>query len=224
MVRLRDVRWLNALRLRRQLRNARQYRLDKLPENTIARITGVVRALDGPLLAAPLSGRSCVYYSMSIHELRGADVPLGAAHTLLGAVFDTTLRRGPLMASEQDAIAFLLEDAGECAVIDPAVARISVGFDYVTRSKAAFDASPPERALLARHRLIQRNWFLTDAVEYREAVLEVGARITVLGGGTREPDPDRPSHGAYRDEGTTRFRFTGTPRFPLIISNDPKSL
>jgi hypothetical protein len=148
---------------------------------------GQVRALEGALLEAPLSGRPCVYYSVSIREMRGFDLlDVGAMAYLLG-----TKSRGPVMVSQQDAIAFVLEDAGKQVVIDPAGARISVGFDHVTRSKAAFDASPRQLALLQHHGLTKRNWFNTAEVEYSESVLEIGDPIVVLGGGKREPDPER---------------------------------
>ncbi|MGH2907488.1 MAG: hypothetical protein ACRDKI_12075 [Solirubrobacterales bacterium] len=213
------MRWFSELLLRRQLRKAARCRLGEAPENTLVRVSGRVHGFESNLLEAPLSGRLCVYYSVSIQEMRGSDlINAGAAAYLFG-----TKTRGPVMASQQDAISFVLEDAGERAVIDPAEARISVGFDHVTRSKAAFDASPRQLALLRSHDLIRRNWFNTVEVEYREGVLELGQAIVVHGGGRREPDPERPQSSAGRDCAATRLRFTSAPRAPLVISHDPKS-
>ncbi|MGE0547772.1 MAG: hypothetical protein AB7O24_15940 [Kofleriaceae bacterium] len=62
----------------------------------------------------------------------------------------------------------------------------------------------------------------TEEVSYREAIIEVDERVIVFAGGTREPDPDRASTGGYRDAGPTRFRFTGTERNPIVISDEPE--
>jgi hypothetical protein len=187
-VRFDTVRWLSEFLLRRRLRKAVRCRLGEVSENTFARVTGQVRALEGAVLEAPLSGRPCVYYSVSIREMRGSDlVDAGSTHYLLGMKSP-----GPVIARQQEAITFVLEDAGERAVIDPAKARVSVGCDHVTRSKAAFDASPRQLSLLQLHGLIRRNWFNTAEVEYSEGVLEIGEVIVVLGGGRHEPDPERP--------------------------------
>jgi hypothetical protein len=210
---------LSEFLLRRQFRKAVHCRLGEIPENTLVRVTGQVRAFDGALLEAPLSGRPCVYYSVRIREMRGFDL-LDAGDTayLLGMK-----NKGPVMASQRGAIAFVLEDAGDRVVIDPADARVSIGFDHVTRSKAAFDASPRQLALLQHHGLTRRNWFHTAEVEYSEGVLEIGETIAVLGAGMREPLPERSHSSAIRDGAATRFRFIGAPRFPLAISDDPRS-
>lgn len=73
--------------------------------------------------------------------------------------------------------------------------------------------------LLARTR-----WNGSHEVVCREAILEADERITVMGAGVREADPDKPSTGLYRDGGHTRLRITGTAKYPLLISDDPRSL
>jgi hypothetical protein len=191
-------------RLRRALSDAPLWPLADLPEDVWARITGVARPLDERVLEAPLSGRLCLYYSITIEELG----PGGLA----------------VLASEQEALPFVLEDRGSRAVIDPAHARISTAFDHVSESQAAFDASPRQRALLERHGLVYRNWFSTEKLRYAEAIIELDEALTVVGAGTREPDPDAPATGAYRDGRPTRIRLTGAARYPLMISDDPRSI
>lgn len=194
------------LRLRRRMRKAPRAELATLDENTFARVTGTVRPMRKRLLEAPLSGRLCVYYSITVIAAREH---LGQRTTI---------------GSEQEAMTFLLEDATGHAVIDPDHARISVAFDYVSESKAAFDADPKQRAILERLRLVRRDWFNTDLLQYREAILEVDETIAVFGAGVREPDPDAARAGMYRDRGPERLRFTGTARYPLLISDDPRTL
>ncbi len=195
-------------RLRKRLREAPLWPLADLPEDTWARITGVARPLGGRVLEAPLSGRLCLYYSVAVEEVRAGSITV--------------------LAGEQEGLPFVLEDRGRRAVIDPAHAQISTAFDHVTGSRALFDARPRERALLERYELVHRDWWQTDSLRYCEAIIEVDERLTVVGSGTREPDPEAPpdparaSGGAYRDDRPTRLRLTGSARYPLMISDDPR--
>ena len=190
-------------RFRRALAAAPSFSLATLPEDTRGKITGIARPL-APLLEAPLTGRPCVHYHLRIEQLRA-----GVAREL---------------ASEQDAVQFILEDRDHRAVIDPVHARISAGFDHWSKSRAAFDADPVQRSLLERHALVYRDWFWTDSVRYREAIIEVDKPIAVVGIATREPDLEATSVGLYRDPGATRLWLRGSPRFPLVISDDPSAL
>jgi hypothetical protein len=63
----------------------------------------------------------------------------------------------------------------------------------VSGSRGAFGASAKERALLERHALIRCDWFSTGRLRYCEAIIELDEAITVVGSGTREPDPDAAS-------------------------------
>ncbi len=191
-------------RLRRRMRKAPRAELASLDESTFARVSGTVRPFTKRLLEAPLSGRLCVYYSIDVLSVRDHQ------RTTIG--------------TEQEAMTFLLEDSTARAVIDPDHARISVAFDHVSESKAAFDADDRQRAVLERLGLIKRDWFMTQNLEYREAIIEIEERIAIHGAGVREPDPDAAPTGMYRDGGPQRLRFTGTARYPLLISDDPRAL
>lgn len=192
------------LRLRRRLRKAPRARLDELEESTFARISGSVRPFRTRLLEAPLSGRHCVYYSITVSSRLDSDARV--------------------IGSEQEAITFVLEDETARAVIDPAHAKISVAFDFETESKAAFDADPRQRAVLERLWLIKRDWFRTDCLVYREGIIEADEQLAVFGAGVCEPDPEATPTGMYRDSGPLRLRFAGTAKFPLLISDDPRTL
>lgn len=187
---------LDEYRIRRRVRLARTYTTRNLPESTFGRLIGRVRPLDGALLTAPLSGRSCVYYAVTV------DVP----HRSPGE-----------LASEQDAIPFLLDDAEGVAVIDPAHATYSVRVDFTSASKAAFDATPAQRAVLERLDLIDIDWFNVPSLRYREAVIRPDETLSVVGAGVREPGPARPISAGYREGAALRMRITGTARFPLLI-------
>ena len=64
---------------------------------------------------------------------------------------------------------------------------------------------------------------LFESLRYREAMIEVGETVAVLGSGVREPDPNAPPEAAYRGAPPTPLRLTSSPRFPLIISDDPST-
>nr|HEX4313895.1 hypothetical protein [Kofleriaceae bacterium] len=190
-------------RLRRAFADAPRRTLAELGEDELACVTGRVRPV-GPMLEAPLSRRVCAYYTVVVMEVSDG-------------------RRSQL-ASEQSGVAFALEHDGHRAIIDPAYARISAGFDHATRSRGAFDATPDQRSALDRLGLVRRDWFMTSSLEYREAILELDELIAVVGAAVREPDPDAEVSGLYREGGGTRLRLTGSARFPLLISDDPASI
>jgi len=191
-------------KVRRLLRTATPATLDTLPENMFACVNGTVDMLHTRALEAPLSGRLCAYYSIVIlARYRGTAEELG---------------------SEQEGIPFVLRDGDSVAIIDPAHATISSGFDHKIDLPSSDVADERQRALMVRH---PRTRWAPGELLFREAVLAVGERIAVYGAAMREPVPDAAldtaEHG-YRDGGATRLRFTGTARFPLVLSDDPKSV
>jgi hypothetical protein len=58
-------------------------------------------------------------------------------------------------------------------------------------------------------------------VRCREGVIVAGDRVAATGPAVRELDPDAPA--GYRDA-ATRVRLRGTPRRPVIVTNDPRAL
>lgn len=186
---------------RKLMRQAPYYALAELPENTFGKIVGVTRPDRQRLLEAPLSGRLCVYYEVAIDAMAGKSML-------------------KTLATEQEGIAFVLADGDARAFIDPANAFISTGIDHVTHSTLNL-ASTNQQALLERHGLFGTRLPLADGLRYREAIIEADERIAVFGGGVREPDPEADA-GAYRDSPPTRMCLTGTSRFPLFVSDDPR--
>jgi hypothetical protein len=189
-------------RVRRLLAKAPRFALGQLPEDTLGRISGIARPLDKRVIEAPLSGRHCFYYSIEIDGLRAK------TYRILGGY--------------QEAIAFVLEDRDDRAIIDPLAAQVSCAFDHVVRVTTR--ERPTERALeiLARRGIVEGNLRFFSELRVREAIVEIDEAISVLGSGTREPDHDVP--GGYRDRTATRLYMAGSRRFPLVISDDPRSM
>jgi hypothetical protein len=184
-----------------------RYPLGNFPEATKGRAIGVVKPLDQRVLEAPLSGRMCVYHEIEILDDRG-------------------LEGGRVrVAHEQRGLPFVLEDETGRAVVNPEGARSVCVFDRRESSKAMFDAKPRQRAIFERHSLsAEMNWWGSRGLHYREAVIMFDERLTVVGMGTREPDPDRQPgrEQGYRDGGVTRMHFSSTRGHQLILSDDPK--
>jgi hypothetical protein len=193
-----------AQRLKRQLKAAKPWSLNELPEDTHGRVIGQARPL-GEQLQGPLTGRACVYYIAMVEEQRSTG--------------RSTYWR--TVASETRGVAFLLEDGTGRAIIDPNGAQVALNFDGNSKSGTFNAADPVQEAFLARHGQKSQGWVFNKTLRYREAMIEVGETIAVLGSGTREPDPHAAPEAAYRGAPPTRLRLTSSPRFPLIISDDP---
>ena len=185
---------------RKWLRKAPTFSIVDMPENTFAKIVGHARPFRERALEAPISKRLCVYYDVSIDQMSE----------------NNSLVR--TLTSVQDGIPFVLEDHTGVAVIDPAHAFVSSGIDAITTAND--DTKLNERELIARTGLrIARG----TALRFREAVLEIDEMVAVYGGGIREPDPEGVAAMTYRDGAPTRLHLTGTAKFPLFISDDPRS-
>jgi hypothetical protein len=186
---------------RRWMRKAPTFLIRDMPENTFAKIVGHARPFRGRALEAPLSKRKCVYYDISIDLMTDANSYLRT------------------IATYQDGLPFVLQDNTGAAIIDPAHAFVSSGID-ATATSNGHDVTDTQKALLQRASV---GVAIDDSLRYREAVLEIDEMVAIFGGGIREPDPDGVGAMTYRDSAPTRLHLTGTAKFPLFISDDPRT-
>jgi len=170
----------------------------ELREDTLTRISGVVRVLDDASLIAPLSRRACVYYAVEVVRERRLDA----------------LRQQ--LAFDQRWVPFEVDD-GARAVIDPIAARFSAEYDVGHPIEGTSEITPVERELFERTSVDMRDWW-DWRLRVKEAVVEVGQTVAVLGSAVRERDPYAGHEELYRSDGATRFRFAGSPRYPLVIT------
>lgn len=191
-------------KIRRQLRNAQAKRIIELADDELAKVVGRARVLD-EALEAPLTKRRCVYFVATVEEHRS---------TGRSSYWKTVIR-------EARGVPFMLEDGSGRALVDATAARISIDFDGRSQSGTFDDPTETEKAFLARHGQQGQGWIFNRRLRYREAVIEDGETIAVLGAGTREPDPDAPPTDAYRGDARTRLRLTSSRKYPLVISDDP---
>ena len=198
--------WSAPQRVKRQLRTARPWPIGELPENTIGKVIGAAQALDH-VLNGPLTGRRCVYYIAKVEQL----------HSTGRSSYWRTL------VTESEGVTFALVDETGRAIVDPTAAKMALAFDGRTSSGTFDDATPVEEAFLSKYGLRSKGWVFNKSIRYREAVIEVGETIAVLGAGVREPDPTATPPEGYRSAPPTRLRLTSSSSYPLVISDDPST-
>jgi hypothetical protein len=191
-------------RIKRQLRAARAWQIAELPEDTLGKVTGQARVLGGTLVG-PLTGRPCVFYIATVQQRRS-----NGRSTYWRTII-----------TESAGVPFMLEDGTGRALVDPTGAEVALDFDGNSSSGTFHDADPRQEAFLAKHGTKSAGWLFNKGLRYREAMIEVGETVAVMGSGVREPDPDAPPEEAYRGAPRTRLRLTSSPKYPLVISDAP---
>ena len=193
-------------RIKHQLRHAPTYSLGEMPEAQLGRLIGQAVVLREQL-AGPISGRPCVYYIAKVEEYRSTG----------------RFSNWKTIITEARGVPFVLQDGTGRAIVDATGAKIALDFDTRSRSGTFDNPTENERAFLDRHGEHGRRWIFNKHLRYREAIIEIGETIAVLGAGTREPDPSATPTG-YRDDQPTLLRLTSSSRYPLVISDDPSTL
>jgi len=192
---------LEARRLRRSMTRVKRVPVAQLTDNAIVRVTGQARP-GGPVLEAPLSTRTCVYYAVVIY----------------GWTADGDVRE---LATETEGIEFTLVEADDRITIDPRAATVSAAFDHeVTYQRQLAPESVTE--ILRRS---GANVQGTVRFECCEAILEVDEMIAAVGAAIKELDPLARPDGGYRDGARgERYRLVVSTAQALMISDDPRTL
>lgn len=193
-----------ANRVKRELRGAPRCSLRELPEGMRARVVGQARVFEHTL-EAPLTGRPCVYFVATVEQHHS---------TGRNSYWKTVIR-------EERGVPFVVDDSTGHALVDPVAAKVALDVDGRGDSGTFDNPSPREQAFLDRHGTSGEGWVFNKRLRYREAVIEIGETIAVLGEGVREPDPGAAPQAAYRGDAPTRVRLTSSPRYPLLVSDHP---
>lgn len=184
--------------LTRRLKDAKAWSIGELPEDTLGKIVGVARPV-GETLTAPISGRPCVFFEVSVVQDHG--------------------KSSSTIIHELQGVPFFLEDGTGRALVDPSGAEVVLEQDFSTSSGTLDDATPIETAFLQRHGKEPKGWVFNKSLSYRESIIHIGEKICVLGSGVREPDPDAPPSMDYRGAMPTRLRLTNARDHKLVISD-----
>jgi len=194
--------WLQPTRrIKRALRAAPTVSIARLAEGDLARIIGKAKVLDDQLVA-PLTGRACVLYIARVQQEDGD----GDWRTVI---------------EEEHCVPFVVDDGTGRAIVDARGGDLAIDFDAHSSSGTFHDPDEREAAFLAKHGHSSRGLVFNKGLRYREAAIELGETIAVLGAGSREPDPTA-APGGYRDSQPTRLRLR-SGRYPLLISDDPST-
>lgn len=177
--------------LRRRMLAAPPTRIVEIHEGARPRVVGTVIAHAGTV-TAPFSGKPCVYYEVTI-EKRPRDL-------------------WELVFEDRASVPFTLQDDSGRALVDADGAAVSI--DAVITEIAEEHLTPSQRGL----QRLASDW-LEGRMRVVERRIDAGAVIAVIGGATREPDPDAQPTDAYRGESPTRVRFASSPRNQLLITS-----
>ncbi|MCC7539612.1 MAG: hypothetical protein IT379_25545 [Deltaproteobacteria bacterium] len=190
--------------VKRALRAAPRVDVGKLGEGQLARVTGEVEEHEGNVLRAPISGRPCVAFDVTVEEYRSSGKS-GSWHTVI---------------HEGETVPFVVRDGTGRAIVRRSFVRVAIEVDDEKRSGFLNDASPELEAFLSRHGRSSAGWVFNKTLRYREGVFEVGETVTVLGRARLEddPSPDAAGHG-YRDR-PRRVVLEPPPDAPMLLSDD----
>ncbi len=188
--------------LMRRLKQAKPWSIGELPEDTLGKIVGHARPV-AETLTAPISGRSCVFYEVSVVQDHG--------------------KSSSTIIHELQGVPFYLEDGTGRAIVDPRGAEVVLEQDFSTSSGTLDDATPVETAFLQRHGKEPKGWVFNKSLRYRESIIGIGESVAVLGAGVREPDPDAPPSQDYRGAMPTRLRLSNAREHKLVISDLPQA-
>lgn len=189
--------------MKRLLRDAKKYEIAAFPKGAAAKIVGSVH-LGDTKLEAPLSGRVCAYYRVTVSE-EHPDSARGGWQTLI---------------EEEDSVNFEVTDETGRAFIAIAAARFVSNNDR-TLVNGAFDPlSERERVFLEQRSELAALLKSGKKLRYLEAAIEPGEKVSVFGTASHEVDPKAARVG-FREAPAMRLRIGGSPRKPIVISDIP---
>lgn len=179
---------------RRQIEGREITAVSALREGVPARIRGVVAARE-PLLMSKIGGQTCVGYRASIFE------PFG----------DTSGRERERVWSGEGWSSFLLVDETGAVAVK---GRLQMVFDP---DGGALDLPSAGYALLAKDQVRMNDLWRPRNFQFREKLLRVGDRVSVVGRPTREVGA---AAGGSSPEPSAQFAMTGTTYDPVVVMDD----
>lgn len=172
-----------AAKIRRALKAAPRVTIAEAQQGSVVKIAGRVRPVT-ELLAAPLTGRKCVYFEATVEEYRSSGKS----------------GRWVEIIREAESSDFLVEDGTGRALVKTAAMKPLLVKDSTLTSGFLNDASADLEAFLQKHGKSSTGWIFNKNLRYKEGVFEPGETVSVLGQCRWEQDPDpREAGSGYRD-------------------------
>jgi hypothetical protein len=197
-------------RINRALRAAPRASIRDVADRALCKIEGTVGAA-GELLTAPLTGRRCVWYQVTVEERRSRGK---SSHWVT------------VITEERGADSFLVrDDTGKALVRRAGRTEVVVVKDSHEQSGVFDDPDERQTAFLNAHGREGQGWFFNKKLRYREGAIEEGETVAVAGEGRWEPDPapDPGAAGGYR-EMPRLLVVTASERAALLVSDDRDAL
>lgn len=210
--------------VRRARRTARRVSIAGARHGDRIEITGRLRRVRAPLVG-PLSGRACAFYRTTVQRKLPAE-PAGERHT----VIDESRCCARLLVDDGTGTA-LVEVGTSNVMFNPTVLFPT---DLHGATAVLRMATPPDghilsgphsklEAFLSRRGIWISGWGIMGELHhvsglwYREATLEEGQTVTVVGRCSWEADPAPQADRGYRDA-PQRLRIASHGDLPLLIS------
>jgi len=172
------------------LRSMKSMPIVHIKDGAPARITGTVSALSG-MMTSPIGKRSCIGFRLEIARVAGG--------------------RRPNVLRREDCAAFVVADeSGKATIEGPVLLGVEWEHDWSELPREWYGVL--EAAGVSTDGLFFRTRFL-----FRQALLQVGDRVSACGSAYFEPDPTAPAVGLR--EPALRPHLRGTKRDLIAVGD-----
>lgn len=200
--------WLSPdQRARRAMKAVPQKVIRDVADGERVRIVGEVEVRE--TVVAPLSGRSCAYWRVTVLERRGSGKSA----------------RWVTIIDEQDGVDFVLRDPTGKALISTELVTATLEKDANSSSGLFSDAPAEIEAFLESRGHTSEGALFNKSMRYREGAVMGGETLCVVGVGRWERDPEEGARAGagYRDvEQPKRLVLRAPPDGPLLLSDAAK--
>lgn len=192
-------------RILRKLKQVNPKRIQLIKDKEYTKVIGKTHTISESLIS-PIGKRKCVYYQIKVEEKRGGKNK--SWHTII---------------KEDNGIDFIIESSGEKAIIvtnsSPKTKMVYLVKDVKQASGTWNDPPKHLEAYLQSHGKDSTGLFgFNKSIRYREGVIEIGEKITILGTGNwKESDQNLDRYSSKS------LYISGDSENKLIITDDPKA-
>jgi hypothetical protein len=190
---------------KRAIRAARPVSIAEAKAGEVVKLSGDVKYL-GETVRAPLSGRTCAYYQVTVEEYRSNGK---------GGSWVTVL-------TDPGGVDFLVEDRTGRARVKNLMLKVVAVQDAKYESGTFNDATPALEEYLAAHGMKSKGWVFNKSMRYQEAVFEEGETVSIVGQISYEHDPGAMPEGSGYRETPKRAVIAAPDGGFLLASDDPK--
>ncbi len=186
-------------KIKRKFKNANPKKIGDFKNGEVAKLLGVIHSVDDYLIA-PLSGRQCVQYHVTVEKKTKSNNG-GNWHTLI---------------NDTNACKFLIRDENHHAMINDSNIKSLIFKDAKYSSGFLKDANPMHEHYLKSHDLSSENFLgMNKTLRYKEGILERDEEVAVLGMGHWKP----ASHFDIPESYNNILEITSYENEPIYISD-----